>query len=999
MLPVHNSTLLLDTDSDFSPVKSADLVTLLNQSSPDSQSQTDFIQRNITAIKHFKRRETKPAPEPEFPPVRIPKPIAEDSHLLRLTHSARCKIVLSEEKGKGRGSRAHTPDVTIRKVKRPTTPQGNRSDRSHSAPRMRQSETVDEGVYQTPSFHDAVEVQEIVVPRLKRGTSKVETSDKPVSKESFERSLPLIDSIRQEHTYPDPFSDTTVNSAPTGHEIYSKVTVKKDRNPPISEKLEFEYVFSSESEGEGQEEIHRYLQHWFSIYYGDFRRLAIQEILGVLIIRGNYKRAQKQVKGISQVERGNKRSNREVLTFREMEKRLDEVLTKGRATITRAGSLTDARSVSNTQYIEKVSFHLSSPPTLPPMEDPTALLKPIPIISTALESNPDPFSPDSLIVDLLINLFAPRKKLLERRYLALSLEAVELKAEAVQGVVDYISAAKKLLVLKQYSAAKEAVDTVFRITEEYTGKSREEYRLARQEAYLWSSWELLLRHSQTHSVDRSVLSQSLENLQSRSMSSREYETLRKIGIIYLYYHSCLWRKEDRALAQLTTFNLGEWGVVVEADLKMRMEEPLVEAAAAEMMLLRLDAATSVRFVLFMRLVQHYSEYDAYEKVISAGRRVLTATPPLSREHSSLVLCAMLKAQGHLDPSSLRHYQLLLDRNDFTYLYQFARVTVKSRVVGSSASAREALELLLAFAQDYAHLRQYLFHFSFWRFMLYKTNCFYRSATQQGCELLRLVTESSIQRQSVERFLGEIQEVKAALHRVYDRCRRQNLQPGQWVEDVVRQVERLDPFLGLCLFIALEKPATLGPYRQILRDYPNRFESYFVNWMRLYRLNKVREKQLKQIEGQEEVDKRDSNHPLSLLPQFKQHLDSIKLLHHDCLSVRLQCLWQVYGKGYGPMRLSDAYRIIQAKSYLRTNYHKAILKLKKATHSGRSAAAMVYYLLAKYQLELEKVDGREVYRELKVYLNSFALQRDMDPRYLAKALCLHAEVEALAGHFE
>lgn len=99
-----------------------------------------------------------------------------------------------------------------------------------------------------------------------------------------------------------------------------------------------------------------------------------------------------------------------------------------------------------------------------------------------------------------------------------------------------------------------------------------------------------------------------------------------------------------------------------------------------------------------------------------------------------------------------------------------------------------------------------------------------------------------------------------------------------------------------------------------------------------------------------------------------------------------------------MRLSDAYRIIQAKSYLRTNYQKAICKLKKATHSGRSAAAIVYYLLAKYMVELERVESHGVYRELKVYLNSFALQRDMDSRYQAKALCLHMEVEALAGHY-
>ena len=133
--------------------------------------------------------------------------------------------------------------------------------------------------------------------------------------------------------------------------------------------------------------------------------------------------------------------------------------------------------------------------------------------------------------------------------------------------------------------------------------------------------------------------------------------------------------------------------------------------------------------------------------------------------------------------------------------------------------------------------------------------------------------------------------------------------------------------------------------------------------------------------------------------MKARLDSVKLVYQDCLTVRLQCLWQMYGKGYGPMRLSDAYRILQAKSYLRTNYQKAICKLKKATHSGRTAAPIVYYLLAKYMLELEKVESRGAYKELKVYLNSFGLQRDMDERYLAKALCLHAEVETVAGHYE
>lgn len=1011
--------MVLDLDSDLNPGKpgTEDLVSLLNLSSSDSRellSPTDFIQRNITAIKQFKRRETKPAPEPDPPPLRMPKPIAEDSHLLRLTQAARCKIVFSESKS--RLSRSRTPEVTIRKVKRPNKPQGIEQDRAHSAPRIRPADLLDENVYQTPSFHETAEetqVEEVVVPRLKKGKSAFEKlAGKEEAKESFERSLQRIGAnVRLEEPepgFPDPFSGTVVMSSRT-EQLGAKAKTVKDRPVPSAPLTELECVLSSESDSEAPEEIHRYLQHWFTLYYSDFRRQALQELLGVLIIRGNSKRAQRPLQGISQSERSNKRSKREVVTFREMEKRLDEVLSKGRAVITRAGSLTDAKSASNALFMERVTVFLTAQSgQLPAVEDPIELLKPPQIISTALDLGPEGIAQDSLTCDLLLHLFAPKRKLMERRHLALSLEAVELKAEALQGVLDYVAAAKKLLVLRQVEAAREALESVFRVTDEYKGKLREEYRLARQEAHLWIGWTLLLTHAMGKPVDRSVLTKALETLQVRPMAAKELETLRKICLLYLFYHTSLWRSEERAIAHLKTLGLGEWRVVIEADLQMRTEEALTEATAAEQLLLHLDSAAPVRFLAFMRLAQHYKDYYAYEKVLSAGRKALAAYPPLNREQSSLVLCVMLKAQGHLDATPLPQYQLLLDKGDFTFLYQFARVAIKTRATGASATVREALELLLAFAQDYAHMRQYLFHFSvlctqFWRFLLFKINCFYRTATRQGCELLTLVPESPVQRQSVERFLGEIKEVKAALHLVYERCRRKDLQPGQWVEDTVRRVERLDPYLGLCLFIALEvrsrqKPATLGPYKQILKDYPSRFESYFVNWVRLYRLNKVREKQLKQIEGQEEIDKRDCNHPLSLLPQLKLRLDSIKLLYQDCLTVRLQCLWQMYGKGYGPMRLSDAYRIIQAKSYLRTNYQKAICKLKKATHSGRSAAAIVYYLLAKYMLELERSENRDVYRELKVYLNSFALQRDMDSRYQAKALCLHAEVEALAGHY-
>lgn len=716
----HESTLVFDLDSDPTKPSSDDLVTLLNQSSPDPQSPTDFIQRNITAAKHFKRRETKPAPEPDPPPIRMPKPIADDSHLLRLTQAAKCKLVLLQSKSRP-NSRCRTPEITIRKVKRPSIPQGNEPDRSHSAPRMRPGELLDENLYQTPSFCETTVLQlqeEVVVPRLKKGKSAFGklSKEEEVTKESFERSLPAIVTTARmrepEIGFPDPFSDTIVTSERTEVPLNCKVKTMKDRSVPSASPTELECVFSSESDSEGPEEIHRYLQHWFTLYYSDFRRQALQELLGVLIIRGNYKRTQRPLQGISQSERSNKRSKREVMTFREMEKRLDEVLTKGRAVITRAGSLTDARSASNAQFMEKVTAFLTAQASqMPLLEDPTELLKPPQIVSTALDANPEILQQDLLICDLLLHLFAPKRKLMERRHLALSLEAVELKADALQGVLDYVTAGKKLLVLKQVEAAKEALRQVFRITDEYKGKLRDEYRLARQEAHLWEAWACLLQHTTGQSVDRSALTKALETIQVRPMASKELETLRKICLIYLFYHTCLWRSAERAVEHLRTLGLGEWGVVVEADLTMKTEEALIEAAAAEQLLLHLDSAAPVRFLAFMRLAQHYKDYYAYEKVLSAGRKTLAAYPPLNREHSSLVLSVMLKAQGHIDSTPLPQYQLLLDKGDFTFLYQFARVSIKSKATGTCATVREALELLLAFSQDYAHLRQYLFHFS------------------------------------------------------------------------------------------------------------------------------------------------------------------------------------------------------------------------------------------------------------------------------------------------
>lgn len=725
METAHESTLVLDLDSDLSADKpgSEDLASLLNQSSPDSReplSPTDFIQRNITAAKHFKRRDTKPAPDPDPPPLRMPKPIPEDSHLLSLTQAARCKIVFSESKSRA-SSRSRTPEVTIRKVKRPNTPQDKDQDRAHSAPRMRPGDLLDENVYQTPSFHETAEelrVEEIIVPRLKKGRSAFEklVGEKEVSKESFERSLPtIVTNVRLEEpepSFPDPFSGTVVMSSKEEVCFGAKAKTIKDR-PVFSAALtEVECVFSSESDSEASEEIHRYLQHWFTLYYSDFRRQALQELLGVLIIKGNSKRAQKPLQGISQSERSNKRTKREVVTFREMEKRLDEVLSKGRAVITRAGSLTDAKSASNALFMERVTAFLNAQACqLPPVEDPIELLKPPQIISTALDRGCEGLVQDSLICDLLLHLFTPKRKLMERRHLALSLEAVELKAEALQGVLDYVTAAKKLLVLRQVEAASEALESVFRVTDEYKGKLREEFRLARQEAHLWTGWVLLLKHAIGQSVDRSVLARALEALQVRPMAAKESETLRKICILYLFYHTSLWRSEERAVTHLKSLSLGEWGVIIEADLEMRTEDALREAKAAEKLLLHLDAAAPVRFLAFMRLARHYKDYYEYAKVLSAGRKALAAYPPLNREQSSLVLCVMLKAQGHIDSTPLPQYQLLLDKGDFTFLYQFARVAIKARATGISATVREALELLLAFAQDYAQMRQYLFHFS------------------------------------------------------------------------------------------------------------------------------------------------------------------------------------------------------------------------------------------------------------------------------------------------
>jgi hypothetical protein len=109
------------------------------------------------------------------------------------------------------------------------------------------------------------------------------------------------------------------------------------------------------------------------------------------------------------------------------------------------------------------------------------------------------------------------------------------------------------------------------------------------------------------------------------------------------------------------------------------------------------------------------------------------------------------------------------------------------------------------------------------------------------------------------------------------------------------------------------------------------------------------------------------------------------------------LWAIFGKGLGEMDLKVTFRIMQAKSLLRTNVLKAIQKVRKA---GKSSVGLYYQ--AKFSIALikfQKTASDSNFQQIFNLLNDFYLGKGVSQEYQVKVFYMQAELSFMTKSYQ
>lgn len=173
---------------------------------------------------------------------------------------------------------------------------------------------------------------------------------------------------------------------------------------------------------------------------------------------------------------------------------------------------------------------------------------------------------------------------------------------------------------------------------------------------------------------------------------------------------------------------------------------------------------------------------------------------------------------------------------------------------------------------------------------------------------------------------------------------------------IRTVKVLnDRYLSLCVQVLIQIKFSQVKDLELFEDlmkFPLRYEGIFLNWIRAYKVNKIRENRYKITQNSYE-DKRDPHHPLFYYKAFKNYLHDIKASHGMYLGLDIAVIWKNIGKEFCEISLNELFFIIQAKSYLRSDIFKSVKKIKKAYLYG-SSNKIIKYLFVKYKVEAAKL---------------------------------------------
>ena len=131
--------------------------------------------------------------------------------------------------------------------------------------------------------------------------------------------------------------------------------------------------------------------------------------------------------------------------------------------------------------------------------------------------------------------------------------------------------------------------------------------------------------------------------------------------------------------------------------------------------------------------------------------------------------------------------------------------------------------------------------------------------------------------------------------------------------------------------------------------------------------------------------------------MKKDWKEIAWLWENSLSISVDLLWLLFGKVLGNYSLRDNYRLMQAKSYLRTSIPRAIHKLQKASN-----CAMVLYYQAKFNIAMikyQKSASDAIFQKVFGLLKEFKLPEGVGNEYQVKVFYLQAELAFMTKNYQ
>lgn len=131
--------------------------------------------------------------------------------------------------------------------------------------------------------------------------------------------------------------------------------------------------------------------------------------------------------------------------------------------------------------------------------------------------------------------------------------------------------------------------------------------------------------------------------------------------------------------------------------------------------------------------------------------------------------------------------------------------------------------------------------------------------------------------------------------------------------------------------------------------------------------------------------------------MKKDWNEISWLYDNSISLSSHLLWLLFGKPIGNFTLKEMYRIIQAKSYLRTSVPRAIHKLQKAQKSPINS-----YYQAKFSISMIKFTKSASdtnFQKIFGLLKDFSITDTISNEYQVKALYLQAELAFMTKNYQ